>query len=171
MKLHLIDISPDIVAAWEAAFQDFSDVRIECGNIMELAHNTIVSPANSYGYMDGGIDLVYRNFFGYEIEHIVQGEIEQRQEKHLPIGEAILVETGHERITHMISAPTMFIPEPIPARNCGLAMEAILQTAYENSDVVSDIFCPGLGTGIGRVSVEDAADEMARVYRGWIEAN
>jgi O-acetyl-ADP-ribose deacetylase (regulator of RNase III) len=40
-------------------FKGVENVRISGGDIFELKADAIVSPANSFGYMDGGIGLVY----------------------------------------------------------------------------------------------------------------
>src|SRR5580704_13695059 len=129
MELHLVDRSPDLVREWQRAFREFPEVIIEIGDILQLAHTALVSPANSYGYMNGGIDLAYRTFFGIEIERAVQTKITQEVGPYLPVGQAILVETGHARIPYLISAPTMFLPEPTNADACERAMVAALEVA------------------------------------------
>jgi hypothetical protein len=101
MELHLVDRSSDLVREWGRAFSQFPEVIIELGDILEVAHTALVSPANSYGYMNGGIDLAYRAFFGIEIEHAVQTKITQVAGPYLPVGQAILVETGHARIPYL----------------------------------------------------------------------
>jgi len=149
VQLWLVDTSEALVSAWRGAFSAFSEVRIALGDILRVAHTTLISPANSYGYMNGGIDLAYRNFFGIEIERTVQTRIKEVAGNYLPVGQAILVETGHDRITHLISAPTMFIPEPIDAEDCQLAMAAALKVALANPAICTTVFCPGMGTGVG----------------------
>jgi O-acetyl-ADP-ribose deacetylase (regulator of RNase III) len=59
MRLHLVDVQPDVVSAWREAFSVFPEVTIRQGDILGVAVNTIVSPANSHGFMDGGIDAQY----------------------------------------------------------------------------------------------------------------
>jgi hypothetical protein len=54
LKLHLVDSNPFVVSAWSAAFESFPEVTIHCGEMLLVAHNAVVSPANSYGFMDGG---------------------------------------------------------------------------------------------------------------------
>ena len=164
MQLSLVDTSEALVNAWRKAFSAFPAVRIELGDILRVAHTALISPANSYGYMNGGIDLAYRNFFGIEIERIVQTRIKEVAGNYLPVGQAILVKTGHDRIPHLISAPTMFIPEPIDAEDCQLAMAAALKVALANPAICTTVFCPGMGTGVGRVPPRDAAEAMARAY-------
>jgi O-acetyl-ADP-ribose deacetylase (regulator of RNase III) len=165
MRLCLVDRWEPLVDAWRDAFRESPEVSIAQADILEVAHTSIVSPANSYGYMNGGIDLAYRHFFGQRIEDTVQAKIKAVAGNYLPVGQAILVETGHERIPHLISAPTMFIPEPIDAEDCEVAMAAALKIALENPLTCSTVYCPGMGTGVGRVPPREAADAMARAYR------
>ena len=64
MQLHLVDINSAVVDAWRSAFREFPEVSVQCNDLLAVAENTIVSPANSLGYMDGGIDAAYLEFFG-----------------------------------------------------------------------------------------------------------
>lgn len=167
MELWLVDINPDLVAAWRKEFESFTDVHVECADILKIAENTIVSPANGYGYMDGGIDLQYTNYFGMRPQEEIQKLIQVRPEGYLPVGAAVLVETGNEKIPYMISAPTMLNPGPVAASNAFFAMSAILQIAHKYEDIVKKLYCPGLATGVGRVQCEIAAQEMALAFRKW----
>lgn len=169
MELYLVDKSPAMVSAWESVFFDVPEITIYHGNILDYAENTIVSPANSYGYMDGGIDHVYRNFFGISIEHFVQKGIRKTGENYLPVGSSILVSTGNKTIPYLIVAPTMFLPEPISPHNCFYAMSAVLNCADKFTDKIKKVFCPGLGTGVGQVEPLDSAREMKVAYVRWKE--
>lgn len=169
MRLHLVDTNPDIVAEWERAFQPFPDVRILNGNILRIAQDTIVSPANSYGFMDGGIDEQYTDFFGLGPQCRLREKIAVRPEGLLPVGAALLVRTGHSRIRWMISAPTMETPGPVPGHNAFYAMAAILNCAERNRNLIKDVFCPGLGTGVGCIPADAAASEMANAFRKFRE--
>jgi O-acetyl-ADP-ribose deacetylase (regulator of RNase III) len=164
LNLHLVDIDADVVAAWRRHFASFDDVDIQDGDILRLARNTIVSPANGYGNMDGGIDALYTEHFGSRPQIEIQDQIARLSSGYLRVGQALLVSTGDPRIPHMISAPTMIVPEPVPASNCFFAMSAILRTASLHPQVVTDVFCPGLCTGTGLVPPDDAAREMALAY-------
>lgn len=167
MELWLVDINSELVAAWKKAFAEFYEVQIRHDNILAVAENTVVSPANSYGFMDGGLDELYTNFFGLTPQTKLQAAIKHRPEGYLPVGSSILVHTGGDRIPYMICAPTMILPEPVPAHHSFYAMAAVLNAASRHSDIVKKVFCPGLATGIGRVAPEDAALEMANAYRKW----
>ena len=167
MNLHLVDFNGSLVNAWVKAFEAFREVTIQQGNLLTVARNCVVSPANSYGFMDGGIDAWYRAFFGAQIERTVQDAINRRPEGQLPVGASLVVRTGHETVPYMIVAPTMTVPEQVESRNCYRAMRAILRIAGTDGAVGLDVYCPGLATGVGMVPPEHAADEMAQAYGDW----
>ena len=167
MKLHLIDINAALVRAWQAEFAAFPEVDIQCDNILSVAHHCIVSPANSHGFMDGGIDDQYRHFFGTQIERTVQHAIRLRPQGVLPVGSSLVVPTGHSGIPWLIVAPTMEMPEPVPAHHSGRALRAVLRLVDKHPELDADIFCPGLATWTGQVPPDLAAQEMAAAYRHW----
>lgn len=165
MNLHLIDFSGHLVKAWGEAFVAFPEVTIQRGDLLAVAKNCVVSPANSYGFMDGGIDADYCMFFGYEIQRKVQEAVIRRPEGHLPAGASLVVCTGHQQVPFLIVAPTMVVPEPVESINCYRAMRAILRVA--TGEVGRAVYCPGLATGVGRVPPKSAAAMMAQAYRDW----
>ena len=118
MNLHLVDFNGHLVNAWVEAFEQFPEVTIEQGDLLAVARHCIVSPANSYGFMDGGIDAAYRAFFGVQIERTVQDAVTRRPEGHLPVGASLVVRTSHKLVPYMIVAPTMTVPEQVESRNC-----------------------------------------------------
>ena len=170
MTLHLVDIQVDLVEAWKEAFSPFPEVTVHLGDILQLAVNTIVSPANSHGLMDGGIDLQYRDFFGTEVQRRVLEVIRARPEGYLPVGAAAVVETGHPRVKYLVVAPTMEMPEAVPDAHAYRALRAVLRHFGSDPIIGRDIYCPGLGTLTGRIPVTAAAREMANAYRDWREA-
>lgn len=119
--------------------------------------------------MDGGIDNQYRQFFGSQIEQVVQSAILRRPEQMLPVGASLVVPTKHPRIPWLIVAPTMEMPEAVPAEHCDRAMRAVLRLVDQHPELAMDIFCPGLGTLTGRVAPELAAREMATAYSAWLQ--
>lgn len=153
--------------AWRAAFADEANVSIEHGDLLALARNTIVSPANGMGLMDGGFDALLTRRFGTRLEAAVMHAIAQRPGGELPVGAAVLVPTGDEVVPWLIAAPTMPTPGAVPSANAFFAMSAVLKTASAHRDKVTTVCCPGLATGIGRVTPEDAAREMAAAWRKW----
>lgn len=166
MELHLVDQNPAVVTAWQTSFANVEGVFIHYGDILLIAEEAIDSPANSYGYMDGGIDDLYIKFFGLKIQTILHKVIEKRSEGYLPVGCAETIKTDHHRIPYLIAAPTMVTPEAIPSNNCFYAMIAILNLASQYPHI-GKIFCPGLGTGVGCVEPNLAAQEMLVAFNKW----
>src|SRR5438105_945530 len=118
MRLHLVDFNGYLVRAWLEHFSRFPEVTVDQGDLLAVAEHCVVSPANSYGFMDGGIDAAYRSFFGHQIERTVQDAVTRRPEGHLPVGASLVVRTGHTRIPFLIVAPTMTVPEMVDSGNC-----------------------------------------------------
>lgn len=164
MRLILRDTNLAVVAALSDAFADCPDVNVSHGDIRTVKADAIVSPANSFGYMDGGIDLVYRTAFGMWIERALQARIERLHGGELPVGEATAIETHHPEVPLMIVAPTMRKPGPLHlgSLNAYLAMRAALRLAAERD--VQRLLCPGMCTLTGRMAPGEAARQMRLAY-------
>lgn len=164
MKLLLRDTDAAVVAALSAAFADFPDVDVTQGNILLLKADAIVSPANSFGSMGGGIDRIYVRHFGVGVRAALQARIRAEHGGELPVGEALCVPTGDARIPCMISAPTMRKPGAVTgSRNAYRAMLAALTEAARHPTIVT-LLCPGLCTKTGRMSPGEAAAQMREAY-------
>ncbi len=171
VELHLADVNPALIASWEEFFRAFPEVVIHPGDLLAVAENAVVSPAHSLGFMDGGIDRVYRDYFGPVLERKVQQAIARRPEGHLLVGASLVVRTGHARIPFLIVAPTMFLPERVEDDHCYRALRAVLRLAGRYPEVGRKVFCPGLATGVGGVPPQSAARAMAQAYQDWKEAS
>src|SRR5262249_53005071 len=126
-KLFLIDRSQPLVECWKAQFADCPAVEVLNGDYFQRPADAIVSPANSFGIMDGGLDLAIRDQLGFPVERKVQELIDERYHGEMPVGCAEVVETGERRWRYLIVAPTMRVPEPIPFTiNAYLAFRAAL---------------------------------------------
>src|SRR5690349_1175201 len=127
MHLHFVDINRRVVEALRESFGAYSEVSVEHGDLLAVAHYAIVSPANSHGIMDGGIDRDYSQFFTPKLVTAVREAVLARPEGYLPVGAAIRISTGNNRIPHLIVAPTMYMPESVPASNAYRALRAVLR--------------------------------------------
>jgi O-acetyl-ADP-ribose deacetylase (regulator of RNase III) len=169
LTVHLRDINAGIVKAWEQAFADVPDVRVSRGDIFEHKADAIVSPANSFGFMDGGIDLLYSQHFGWSLQTDLQALLAEQYYGELPVGQAVVVATGHDSIPFMVSAPTMRIPADISETvNVYLAFRAALIAVLGHNartqPLIRTLLVPGLGTGIGAVPPAAAARQMRLAY-------
>src|ERR1700722_14277642 len=103
----LVDINRNVVNAWRNAFADASEVSIREGSILDQNVDAWVTPTNSRGSMDGGLDRVIKDHFGASIEAKVQREIGNRHGGMLPVGHAVCASTGKKHPAYLISTPTM----------------------------------------------------------------
>ena len=103
------------------------------GNILDHSADAIVSPANSFGFMDGGIDLAYFEHFSWHVQAQVQSEIMMHFDGELLVGQALSVQTGDERFPVLISAPTMRVPMAITdPDHVRMATRAAIRESYQD---------------------------------------
>jgi O-acetyl-ADP-ribose deacetylase (regulator of RNase III) len=113
MKLILVDRDGELVRAWRRAFDDIADAEVVEGDYFARDADAMVSPANSFGIMDGGLDAAIRDELGFEVQRRVQRAIVERHHGELPIGCAEIVVTDHARWQYLVAAPTMRVPENV----------------------------------------------------------
>jgi O-acetyl-ADP-ribose deacetylase (regulator of RNase III) len=133
----------------------------------------IVSAANSFGLMDGGVDLAIINFFGIELMDVVQARILSEYLGEQPVGTSFIIETGNARHPFLAHTPTMRIPMRITRTdNIYNAMWALLLAVHQHNQhadrKIKKLACPGLGTLTGRVPFDEAARQMALAYRHYL---
>ncbi|MEM6581372.1 MAG: macro domain-containing protein [Pseudomonadota bacterium] len=165
----LVAFSTDLYYAWREQFDGVAGVSVEEGNILALSADAIVSPANSFGYMDGGLDLKYSQHFGWELEARVRKVLEEDHGGEIPVGSAIIVATEHKQVPYLVSAPTMRVPMDVSTTiNAYLAFKAVLlEVKRFNASgygAINSILCPGLGTGEGRLAPAKCAKQMRRAW-------
>lgn len=174
MRIVLCAFDRPLQEAWASEFGPFRPlleraghcVHITVGDITALRITAVVSPANSYGHMRGGVDHAYTRRFGPGLETALRKSIARLPGGLLPVGQALAVATGDGIIPWLISAPTMETPSRLAdAEPVFMASRAAAGRALgEGFDSVA---FPGMGTGVGGLNVEDAARAMLRgICRG-----
>lgn len=88
---------PRLADAWRREFRDVADVEIHLGSIFEVEADALISPANSFGFMDGGIDALYSQEFGWDIQLHLRRLILDFHHGELLVGAAEIVATGSEK--------------------------------------------------------------------------
>ncbi|WP_394839081.1 macro domain-containing protein [Pendulispora rubella] len=170
VRVILVDVNPKMVAAWKATFEENLEVDVVAGSMLDQQVSAYVSPTNSKGSMDGGLDAVLKKHFGAKIESAVQKEIGRIHQGSMPVGHATCVETGSPMPRYLISTPTMTrSSEDISdTMNVVLACAAAFQAVHmQNARLpgsIRSIALPGLGANTGQVPVEICADLMWTAY-------
>jgi O-acetyl-ADP-ribose deacetylase (regulator of RNase III) len=123
----LVSTNEGIVRAWREEFAPHPQVAVVHGSIFDVEASALVSPANSFGIMDGGLDASIRDHFGPLVEERLRSRLAEQFHGELPVGLATVIETGHPRHTHLVAAPTMRCPGDVSSTiNAYLAMKATL---------------------------------------------
>lgn len=167
MKWKLVYTDAALGKAWREHFDAVDDIEVLEGDICRVACDAVVSPANSFGFMDGGLDYALSERFGWDLQKRLQAEIRQRPLGELLVGEALIVETRDAEVPWLISAPTMRVPMRLKQSiNAYLAMKAILTAvrAHQRQPRIEVVAVPGLGTGCGRLPLSMAAFQMKAAY-------
>jgi O-acetyl-ADP-ribose deacetylase (regulator of RNase III) len=167
MQITLIDTNPSLGYAWQEYFSGIENVTIIEGDITTLTCDAIVSPANSFGFMDGGVDYAISERLGWDLEKELQKRIKALPEGELLVGKALILETGDPHIPFLISAPTMRIPTNFnidTSINAYLAMKAVLIASVAD-ERISSIAVPGLCTGVGGMRPGTCASQMFMAYQ------
>lgn len=168
-NLILFDRNAELCKEFGIAFKDLPNVTVLNNSLEDLPHyDCIVSPANSFGLMDGGIDLAITNLFGIKLMDRVQEYIINNYEGEQPIGTSFIIETLNSEHPYLAHTPTMRVPMII--RNTDfvyLAMKAMLSVVYQNKNIKS-VVCSGLGTATGGVPFDVASRQMALAYKNFL---
>jgi O-acetyl-ADP-ribose deacetylase (regulator of RNase III) len=194
VKIILAALDDPLADAWERHCGDLPGVVVHRGSILDLDVDAVVSPANTFGFMDGGIDHLYSDRFGWHVQDRLQELIRTRHGGELLVGTAEIVETGRARPLFVIAAPTMRVPMVLrDTVNPFLAARAVFRLIRHGvvpagslagepvASVVNSIAFPGLGTGVGRVgpntcarqvraAIEESVLGLGQFPRTWAEA-
>lgn len=125
-----------------------------------------VSPANSLGYMNGGIDHALDRCVFPKIESTVKEAIKSLNIKnisgkyYLPIGSSMIIDDVNTN-NSLIVAPTMLAPQPVlNTKNAYYATMAILYNIVinRNQDINDvDILFTSLCCGYGKMDINESA--------------
>lgn len=174
LKLILVDPLAELCLAWKKQFKNLPGVAIVNDVFENLPEfDCMVSAANSFGLMDGGVDLAIVGFFGIELMDRVQQHILTEYLGEQPVGTSFIIETGQPEHPFLAHTPTMRVPMAITRTdNIYNAMWAMLLAVHhhnqQSSKKIRTVACPGLGTLTGRVPPEEAARQMALAYRHYL---
>ncbi|MFD7455646.1 MULTISPECIES: macro domain-containing protein [unclassified Streptomyces] len=170
LKVVLTDINTHVVEAWRAAFADTPGIEIRKGSILDEQVDAWVSPTNSRGRMDGGVDAAVKRYLGAGIQLRVQRAIRDRFAGSLPVGSAVCVPSGATNPRFLISTPTMEtssqnVSETLNvALACAAAFQAIHRQNAQAPGSITSVALVGMGARTGRVPARVCANLMWSGY-------
>lgn len=181
MKIYLLDINKDMTDAWHKYFDPYIEVEnIEIVNddfasFMNMHPNieAIVSPANSFGLMDGGYDKAIIDYFGKDLMEVVKKVIIQEWFGEQPVGTSITIPIYSKRIINgcgvechpvLIHTPSMRTPEQI--KDSRIVYQCMRTTLIEaEKQEINSIVIPAFGGLTGKVPCEEIAKMMFLAYK------
>ncbi len=178
MSIHFISFHDEWVKSMKEHFKNISVINVDNCDIRSLPKNNtcFVSPANSLGFMDGGIDLVLSREVMPGIEQKVKKRIHDLDiissmgRPYLPIGSVITV--SHDLNSYLIVTPTMFLPHDVRDTqnaywSCYAALKMWQKLCVQKNNkfniVITSHCC-----GVGKMSGQESADQMKRAYDDFI---
>ncbi len=137
-------------------------ITVIVGDITKLEVDAIVNPANSQLIMGGGVAGAILRAGGQQMQ-------EQALKKApVQIGHAVATTAGKLKAEYVIHAPTMTRPAMATSLdNVKAATEAALGCAQRIR--VRSLAFPGLGTGVGGLDLQEAANAMVEKMKSGIE--
>ncbi len=134
------------------------------GDLTVQKTDAIVNPANSKAVMGGGVALAIKQAGGEQVEKDAVAAAP------IAVGKAAATTAGKLACRYVIHAPTMVLPgEKTNAKAVDLAVTAALRLA--NQMGLKSLAFPGMGTGTGRVPVDEAAAAMANAVKFFLDQN
>lgn len=159
-----VDRNKEMCEQWSLQFKDCKDVVVHHGDFFALPTDCVVSPANSFGFMDGSLDLAISKKLGWQVQAKLQRQIQEKYSGELLVGQAELVETEYKEIPFCISAPTMRVPMILKDTvNVYLASKAVF-CLLKKEDRIKKVTISGFGTGVGKVPFDVCAKQMKQAY-------
>jgi O-acetyl-ADP-ribose deacetylase (regulator of RNase III) len=138
-------------------------IEVKRGDLTKEKADAICNPANSLLYMGGGAAGALKRAGGEEIER------EALKQAPVPVGKAIETTAGKLQARWVVHAPTMERPA---VRTTGEKVYLATRAALGRADSVGarSLVLPGMGTGVGGVSVKAAAGAMVRAIEDFSQA-
>lgn len=166
MKVNIIilDKNKYEIAKTSIKNQNFKVIH---GNLLEQK-GVLVTAGNSFGFMDGGLDLEFIKKYGWSLQSQIQFQIKNRPLKELLIGENLMLKLADGNT--LIYAPTMRVPSILGPENINvyLSFKGIMAECIKNN--IKEINVPLLGEGVGRVPIDIIIRQMEQGYIDFIES-
>ncbi|MFF9286530.1 ADP-ribosyltransferase domain-containing protein [Streptomyces griseosporeus] len=170
LRVVLTDVNERVVEAWRAAFEDTPGIEIRKGSILDEDVDAWVTPTNSRGRMDGGVDAVIKRYLGSGIQVRVQRAIRDRFAGSMPVGSAVCVPSGATVPRYLISTPTMVRSSQNVSATlnvalaCAAAFQAVHRQNRKKPGSIRSVALVGLGAQTGQVPARVCANLMWTGY-------
>lgn len=189
-KLIVSAVNDELYTEFQKAFEGFPDVEVVYSRFEDTDFDCVVSAANGFGLMDGGVDQCITDYFGVEMMYRVQNMVINKYAGEQPVGTSEIVIAGYKKqynesetsteprkMQFVAHTPTMRVPADVSnSDNAYQAMKAALLAVQNHNraidwrimngeevlhERINSLVTPGLGTNTGRIPFDKAAKQMA----------
>lgn len=168
MKLILSAPVPAMAEAFKRAFAGIENVEVIAAPFETIKEfDCMVSAANSFGLMDGGVDAAITAFFGDQLQSRVQRHIVSYWGGEQPVGTAFVISSGRRDHPWLVHAPTMRTPSIIAGTDSVYAATWAALLAIETHNLehipsarINSVVFPAMGAGCGQVPFDSVAAQM-----------
>ncbi len=172
IKLVLADTNPDALEAWRHQFApkftesppaESSDVESPDGespalelpsveihdcDFLDVDADALIVPGNSFGFLDGGVELRVSERLGMELQDRLRGRIRADFSGELLVGQA-LIEDLIPSEPAIIYTPLWRTPQDIETTvNVFLAAKSAFQALADTNSTLKRIAAPAMGIGV-----------------------
>ncbi len=187
MIIKFVDLNPEVIEALAEEFHGCEvegEVHFMVGDIFSAPRSdALMSPSNSLGWLNGGIDGVYVSKFGHRLSENLQKEIKTKHSGLLEIGKSAIIQTDNSDYPFVVFCPTMEVPgaDVSYTENAYLAFKAGLEEILAYNKRVSEkvesvgseltylsitsVSSPGFCTLNGLMSPETSAKQIKKAYQ------
>lgn len=165
MKVYIVDIDSEKASIVSRFFAD-ENVNVICSDLScavdKYDIDCIVSPANSFGIMDGGFDEAITMLYGDDLQKRIRERIAKEYFGEQPVGTSMLAYTGSYP-GFIIHTPSMRTPKVITDRDTIYhCTRSALICAAKND--INSIILPLFGGGCGNVPAHIIGQTMSAAY-------
>ena len=167
LRIILLDKNPKMIEAWEKEFKGLDDVEVVQSDLiryLDLNHvDALTSPANGFGYMNGGFDLAITKYFGQDLQDAVLDYIRDHFYGEQPVGTSFCIDIPHHPMK-LIHTPTMRLPSSIEGEDWIVyqCMRTTLMCALKQQ--IKSIIIPAFGGATGGLDYRVIAKRMKEGY-------
>ena len=170
LNIHFVSLDNNLITYMNKYFYNINNITYEVKNIEDCdSADCIVSPGNSFGHMDGGIDAILSKILSNKIGKRVRRKIQKEYFGEQPIGTCLLIKTKNDKYPFLAHAPTMVIPKNVEGTlHAYYAFKAVLSEIIKYNrnhqkkieSILTTTFC----TGCGDMSIKKSLQQMRYAY-------
>jgi O-acetyl-ADP-ribose deacetylase (regulator of RNase III) len=163
----LCDQEPDILAAWREQFARWPEVEIVEGDPLRAGAEALLLPGNSFGFLDGGLELRAVETFGWGLQDELRRRVRTEFDGEILVGQATVLRLG-DLPRPVVYAPIWRTPASLVGTvNVFLAVRGALLAASKASEPapIPRLVVPALGVAApGELDPRTSARQIRYAY-------